>query len=169
MKQGIEPSEACTLFQDEENILTVDYLGGRLISERQRLNHLTEQLDEQQAVVSHLEDLLYEQMTTGAVNKITLNGVTLTPQRQYWASVSQENPEGFAFLERYGLQDLIRPTVNSQTLSATVRQFLEVGTLLEITDPITGEPSYYDLEGKVEGVNITAKKKILIRGLKSRE
>ena len=169
MKQGIEPSEACTLFQDEENILTVDYLGGRLISERQRLNHLTEQLDEQQAVVSHLEDLLYEQMTTGAVNKITLNGVTLTPQRQYWASVPQGNPEGFAFLERYGLQDLIKPTVNSQTLSATVRQFLEVGTLLEITDPITGEPSYYDLEGKVEGVNITAKKKILIRGLKSRE
>ncbi len=159
-------SDLTEMFQDETVKPAIDDLGKKLILERRHLDNLNEQVRNQQFLVTQIEEFMYDLMVSSGITKIGIEGVTLSPQHQYWASIRQESNEGFEWLKRHELQDLIKLTVNSQTLSACVRQLLEAEVITKQQNQNTGDIEYFDGQGKILGISIYAKKKILARGIK---
>lgn len=72
-----------------------------------------------------LSDLLATQFALAGVPRMTVNGRTVYLHRQVWASVQPEDGDldaAFKVLERYDMGWMVKPTVNSQTLSARIRE-----------------------------------------------
>lgn len=76
------------------------------------------------ALMQHMED--YEKTKTATYDGL---GYAIIPKPRLYANCSEENKEElFDYLEKIKRTDLIKTDVNAQTLSAFVREQLELGT-----------------------------------------
>lgn len=74
-----------------------------------------------------LLELLQDQGKDATASYEGIGYITIAKPR-LWASITEENkPAAFEWLKSIGLQEVIKPTVNQQTLSSLVRERIEAG------------------------------------------
>lgn len=70
-----------------------------------------------------LEKILVEQFQLNGVQNLQIAGATLCLHPQLWARVADgKQAEASAALESLGLGEMVKPSINAQTLSAWVRE-----------------------------------------------
>uniref|UniRef100_A0A6M3K6L1 Uncharacterized protein n=1 Tax=viral metagenome TaxID=1070528 RepID=A0A6M3K6L1_9ZZZZ len=131
--------------------------------------------DEAEAIsreITAKEEVLYDLMTSVGILKTRYEGIgTVSPQLQYWASISGEmQTVGFKQLRVLEQGDLIQEKVNGQTLSAWIRSAIEEGEIIQAVSNIDDQPvencwifNTGPLEGEIVGMKISGKKKVNIR------
>jgi hypothetical protein len=87
-----------------------------------RKRELEEQIKEIDGRLNELQEQSLTLFEREGISSLRLDGHTVYLHRQVWASVDASNPYALAELKRNGLGDLVKPTVNGQTLSAWVRE-----------------------------------------------
>jgi DNA gyrase/topoisomerase IV subunit A len=92
-----------------------------LVSEIDDLNAL---LGEKKRRRDELQESLLEWFTDpDSPDRVTIAGRTLFPRRQVW--VNAKTQDALAALKEHGLVDMVKESVNSQTLSAWYRELEE--------------------------------------------
>jgi hypothetical protein len=81
---------------------------------------LKAKLDEVQKSKAEIEPQIMDHWANHGIESQRVNGVTIYPHRQVWASHGGDPQRAVAAMRAVGLDDLV--TVNSQTLSAWVRE-----------------------------------------------
>lgn len=82
-------------------------------------------------LLNHSYDTLSSETIPNALESMGLDsvktgGYTFTPSVRLFASIPEAKKEaGFAWLEEHGLSALIKPSVNSQSLSSAVKSYIE--------------------------------------------
>lgn len=144
MNQIIDQPTALTdLFPRDTNGPQLTDIGRRLILEKKNLNNLNSQAEEQSKLVRNLEESFFDAAMESGVRKIEIDGVLIhNPKLAYKASVSQMENEGFEFLRQNLLGDLIKLTVNFQSLSSAINQMIADKMIVPFTNPETGETVY---------------------------
>jgi len=89
-----------------------------LVDERARLEAA---LDDVKSRLSTLEPHLVDAMQSDQVESLRVEGRTVSLRREIWASL-RDREAGVAALQAAGLGDMVRASVNHQTLSAWVRE-----------------------------------------------
>lgn len=95
-------------------------LVSRYVSLADTERELKRQLEEIQKEKAALEPQILDYWIEHDIEGQKVNGVTLYPHRQVWASHGGDPQRAVAAMRAAGMDDLI--TVNSQTLSAWVRE-----------------------------------------------
>ncbi len=86
-----------------------------------RIHELESELRTMKARRNELEEELLDWFTEpNSPDRVTIAGRTLFPMRQVWVSVKDES--GIKALKENGLEELVKETVNTQTLSAWYRE-----------------------------------------------
>ncbi len=88
-----------------------------------RLKDLNAEIDEMQRA------LLDQFAAEDGLDRFTVNGMNLAPQRQLWASTADKQYDAACdALTKTGFGDLVQRRFNAQTLSAVVREMDDAGT-----------------------------------------
>ena len=95
----------------------------RLVTINAELKELSEQEKKLKEEREKIEPLILDYFAEEGIEKITVTGMTLFPVKEIWASLTKGNKEGLKILREHGLEDYIYETVNSQSISAFVREF----------------------------------------------
>ncbi len=95
-------------------------LVARYVSLSDLERELKHKLDEVQKSKAELEPQILDYWIDNDIQSQKVNGVTLYPHRQVWASHGGDPQRAVAAMRAAGLDDMV--TVNSQTLSAWVRE-----------------------------------------------
>jgi len=72
--------------------------------------------------LTELEPLILEQFEKAGIQNMKVGDWKPYVHSQIWASVDKSNPRAMEILKANGLADLVSETVNSQSLSAYVRE-----------------------------------------------
>lgn len=103
-------------------------LGKALEEEKAEKARLEKQLRDCKARIEQTEQQLIEQLTMAGLDSFTANNHKFTPTTTIYASCPEEDrPALFAVLREQGSGDLVKETINGNTLSAWVRDRLEHG------------------------------------------
>jgi len=91
-------------------------------------------LKEIEAELRSLQEPLLDYMADSGIDRISLDGYTLYPLTQTWASaLDGDQPRACAALEVAGLSKMVQPRFNAQTLSAWVREQMAAGQELPVS------------------------------------
>lgn len=99
----------------------------RIVAIKNQLDELDAQMRALKAEYDKLEPEVIEYMTSEGIQNLAVDGRTVYVKRQIWASVNKENPFALDILRDNGLGDFIEEKVNSQRISAYVREFEKEG------------------------------------------
>lgn len=99
----------------------------RIVAIKNQLDELDAQMKALKAEYDKLEPEVIEYMTSEGIQNLAVDGRTVYVKRQIWASVNKENPFALDILRDNGLGDFIEEKVNSQRISAYVREFEKAG------------------------------------------
>lgn len=116
--------------------------------DNRKLNRLVDLLDKQDELnaqlkaisvdINELQSYALENMQNSGQQSIQVKNRTLYINRQIWASIPAENKDAaIEALNHAGLDWMVKPFVNAQTLSGWVREFDPDG--LKSSDEITAE------------------------------
>jgi len=106
-----------------------------LVKKNNEIKEIEKKLEELKEKRNMYQESIYSAMLDSQVGGIKVDGKTFYPQSLYWASIPEDIKEsGLAQLKSIGLGNLIKLSVNSQTLSATIRQMIAEGKIKEIND-----------------------------------
>lgn len=83
---------------------------------------LDEELKKVKSAMAELEPQVLDHFAEHGIDKITIDGVTLYPKSQIWASVPSDALES---LRIAGHEDLIEEKVNSSRVSALIREMVK--------------------------------------------
>ena len=72
--------------------------------------------------IRSVEPIALEYMAGEGIQNCNVDGYTVYLQTQVWASLQDDRIAAIAALKDAGLEDMVQETVNSQTLSAWVRE-----------------------------------------------
>ena len=104
-----------------------------LVKKNNEIKQIEKKLEELKEKRNMYQESIYSAMLDSQVGGIKVDGKTFYPQSLYWASIPENiKAEGLNQLIDMGLKDLIKSTVNSQTLSATIRQMIAEGKIKEV-------------------------------------
>lgn len=154
------------MFRDKDQTTNIIYLARELKLQKEYAQTLEDQAKELRAEIAQKEETLYNLMIEQGVGKLNVDGKTLSPTLQYWASIPDNLKDaGFLQLEALGMGSHIKRTVNSQTLSAEVREMIESGAIQEVTNHLGSVWAFMDgpLKGTAVFMKISGKKKINMR------
>lgn len=100
-------------------------LGGiaRLIEVYAEIEDLESRLDAAKRERDAIKSLVLQDFQSQGISKTTVNGRTAYLSRQIWASVAGAVDEVKAALVSLGVGHMVKETINTQTLSAYVREF----------------------------------------------
>jgi len=113
-----------------------------------KIKELKLKLDELNTQKQELEQKLYEKLIEAETDKITIDGITVYPRTDIYISLPNK-PEAIDYVKKIGLDDLIRPYIPSQTLTASIKELAK-------EDPLI-------LEEAKEILNYTEKNRVGIR------
>jgi 3-methyladenine DNA glycosylase Tag len=99
----------------------------RIVELKKQMEELDTQLKALKQAYDDLEPQVIEYMEKEGLQRLTVDDRTVYVNRQIWASVSKSNPEALEILRENGLDDFIEEKVNSQRISAFVREFEKNG------------------------------------------
>lgn len=99
----------------------------QLIEIKKQLDELDAQTKKLKAEFDALEPEVITYLEQEGLDRVTLDGRTVSIRRQLWASVNKENPFALDILRDNGLGDFIEEKVNSQRISSYVREFEKNG------------------------------------------
>lgn len=99
----------------------------RIIEIKKQLDELDAQTKKLKAEFDALEPEVITYLEQEGLDRVTLDGRTVSIRRQLWASVNKENPFALDILRDNGLEDFIEEKVNSQRISSYVREFEKNG------------------------------------------
>lgn len=99
----------------------------QLIEIKKQLDELDAQTKKLKAEFEALEPEVITYLEQEGLDRVTLDGRTVSIRRQLWASVNKENPFALDILRDNGLGDFIEEKVNSQRISSYVREFEKNG------------------------------------------
>ena len=98
----------------------------QLLAAEAEVREIAEQLDEAKARRDALNGQLVQQMTDEEVQSLNVSGKLLYLDRTVQASYDKSvEDKFFEALEGHGYGAIIKPTVNSRTLTASVRELIE--------------------------------------------
>jgi len=83
---------------------------------------LKDKLDAVMKDIAKLEAALLEEFAAEGMAKATVDGVTLWIDRKVWASAGGDMDGAVAALKKAGEGDMVKESINRQTLSAWVRE-----------------------------------------------
>jgi len=86
-------------------------------------NELEAELKSVKGKMSDIEDDILDYFAENGVDQIRVDGVTLYPRSQLWASAKTETE--MKILAEHGHQDLVEEKVNTHRLSALIREMLQ--------------------------------------------
>ena len=117
---------------------------------------LEEELEEIKGSLKTISDQAIELMAENGVQKTTIEGNTVYIHEQIWASINPEDKEAaFEAMRANDLGDLIKETVNTNTLSSWVRDYIketnEGMMFIESKDECVPE----ELRGHIKVSNVT--------------
>jgi len=102
----------------------------KLISIKKRLDELDAETKKLKAEYDALEPEVIAYLEQEGLDRVTMDGRTVYVRRQLWASVNKENPFALDILRENGLGDFIEEKVNSQRISAYIREFEKTGQVI---------------------------------------
>jgi len=91
------------------------------------MEELDTQLKALKQQYNEMEPQVISYMEKEGLQKITIDDRTVYVLRQIWASVDKTNPQSLGILRENGLSDFIEEKVNTQRISAFVREFEKSG------------------------------------------
>lgn len=101
-------------------------LARELLDAEARVKELEDEVKRAKEVRDGLNDALAERMTDEEVQSLNVSGRMLYLRPQVYASYKKEIEDVFFdALEGHGYGAIIKPTVNSRTLTASVRELIE--------------------------------------------
>ena len=122
--------DAATIFGDPEESLdssAMDRLR-EYIKAKALVKELKDTLADAEAKRDDLRSESLDIMDNAGIQKITIDGVTLSPSSRKWFFVNAENrDESHGWLEDNGFEALIKSRVNAQALSAQLSEFETLG------------------------------------------
>lgn len=134
----------------EAEVNPITEASNSLVTLLQRKDVLKKELKDLDEQIEKIDTDLQETMMSQGITKFTTEAGTFYINHATYGSVV--NPElAFAYLRDIGAGGLIKETVNSQSLSSTLKELLENGEL--ILDNL--EPN---------GINLYIKKSVRVRG-----
>jgi len=83
---------------------------------------------------ANIEEKVFAAMENEDVQKLTVKGRTLYRKIDTYASINDKEA-GYKWLRANDLGDIIKPTVNARTLTATMKEFIAEGG--EVDDSVT--------------------------------
>jgi len=89
--------------------------------------NLNKRLGEITARRADIETFIVDQMVDSGIDKITINGRTLSISSMKWAKIESTREQVIAALKEAGLEEYVTIGFNSQSLSAYIRNQLESG------------------------------------------
>ncbi|MDD4986628.1 MAG: hypothetical protein PHQ43_12780 [Dehalococcoidales bacterium] len=98
-----------------------------LVSLKKQMEDLDTQLKSLKQEYDELEPQVIEYMSSEGLQRLTVDDRTVYVNRQIWASVNRANSEALSILRSNGLDDFIEEKVNSQRISAYVREYEKNG------------------------------------------
>jgi hypothetical protein len=99
----------------------------KIVSVKSQMEELETQLKALKQEFDVLEPQVIDYMTQEGLQRITIDDRTVYVNRQLWASVKKANPLALEVLRKNGLEDFIEEKVNSQRISAFVREYEKNG------------------------------------------
>lgn len=99
----------------------------RIIEIKKQLDELDAQTKKLKAEFDALEPEVITYLEQEGLDRVTLDGRTVSIRRQLWASVNKENPFALDILRDNGLEGFIEEKVNSQRISGYIREFEKNG------------------------------------------
>ena len=99
----------------------------RIIQLKKELDELDAKTKKLKAEFDALEPEVISYLEQEGLDRVTMDGKTVSVRRQLWASVNKENPFALDILRDQGLADFIEEKVNSQRISGFVREFEKNG------------------------------------------
>ena len=112
-----------------------------LTTEKRALEAALRKLNDQLAVV---EDSALNYMADVGAESMTLKGLgTVHHIKRLWASIDSENPDALEALRAAGAGDMVKERVNTQSLSAWVRE--HDGEVPEVARPFVNIAETYKL------------------------
>ena len=95
----------------------------RIVELKKQMEELDTQIKALKKEYDELEPQVIEYMEKEGLQRLTVDDRTVYVNRQIWASLNKANPEALEILRENGLEDFIEEKVNSQRISAFVREF----------------------------------------------
>lgn len=98
----------------------------KLLAIRAKLADLKTQTDQAQAEEKKLKDQALEYFAENSLDKVSIDGQTIYTTTKVWARLPEPDT-AIPVLQQHGLGFLVKPTVNTNSLSSWYREQLDTG------------------------------------------
>ncbi len=137
--------------EDYNQLISPDTPSGSLLFWADRLLQIKQDIEDHNLEIKRLNNLLdnaehtlFDMMTSNQIEQFKRNGYSFSPTVKTRASIKSENKEqAMEWLKQSNFADIVKETVNAQTLTSMVREWKESGITEEI-EPFFEMLNLYD-------------------------